>query len=247
MSGNVYDDDEFRARYSALPRSRRGLDGAPEWPTLRSMLPPLNGAHVVDLGCGFGWFCRWAHEHGAATVLGIDSSPKMLERAAADTTSAGVVYRLDDLERLDLPERSFDLAYSSLALHYVTALPSLFDTVHEALAPGGVFVISVEHPIYSAGSGFTTGPDGTASWPISDYLTEGERARTWLVDGVVRFHRTVATYINQLIVTGFRIERVEEWGPTDAQIAASPALEDERHRPAFLQLRASTARRRPAE
>ena len=35
-------------------------------PSLRAMLPPLAGRRVVDLGCGFGWFCRWAAGQGAA-------------------------------------------------------------------------------------------------------------------------------------------------------------------------------------
>jgi hypothetical protein len=39
---------------------------------------------------------------------------------------------------------------------------------------------------------------------------------------VIKQHRTVATYINLLLERGFAISRVEEWGPTDAQIAARP-------------------------
>ena len=62
MAQNIYDDEEFFVAYSGLRRSVEGLDGAPEWPTLRSMLPPMSGLRVVDLGCGFGWFTRWAVE-----------------------------------------------------------------------------------------------------------------------------------------------------------------------------------------
>jgi SAM-dependent methyltransferase len=40
---------------------------------------------AVDIGCGFGWFCRWARRQGAATVPGIDVSEKMLARAGATT------------------------------------------------------------------------------------------------------------------------------------------------------------------
>ena len=66
MTQNIYDNDEFFAGYGQLPRSVEGLDGAPEWPALRAMLPDLHGLKVLDLGCGFGWFCRWAREQGAA-------------------------------------------------------------------------------------------------------------------------------------------------------------------------------------
>ncbi len=62
MSQNIYDDPAFFAGYATLDRSVKGLEGAPEWPTLQQMLPPLSGLRVVDLGCGYGWFCRWARD-----------------------------------------------------------------------------------------------------------------------------------------------------------------------------------------
>lgn len=62
MTQNIYDDPDFFEGYGQLPRSRDGLDGAPEWPSLRAMLPNVAGRRVVDLGCGYGWFCRWAAE-----------------------------------------------------------------------------------------------------------------------------------------------------------------------------------------
>src|SRR3546814_8979784 len=83
------------------------------------MLPGLAGRRVVDLGCGFGWFARWAREQGAASVLGLDLSEKMLARAKADTSDPAIEYRLADLEKLALPEEAFDLVYSALAFHYV--------------------------------------------------------------------------------------------------------------------------------
>lgn len=56
------------------------LDGAPEWPAIRRILPDLQGKSVVDLGCGYGWFCRSAREQGAADVLGLDVSEKCWPR-----------------------------------------------------------------------------------------------------------------------------------------------------------------------
>src|SRR5499426_4726321 len=98
MSQNIYDDPAFFAGYSQLRRSREGLAGAPEWPALRSMLPPLEGARLLDLGYGFGAFARWAREMGAASVLGIDRSYNMLARAHTQTQDPGVTYALADIE-----------------------------------------------------------------------------------------------------------------------------------------------------
>lgn len=235
MTQNVYDNPEFFAGYSALPRSVGGLDEAPEWPTLRAMLPDLRGRRVLDLGCGFGWFCRFAREAGACEVLGIDVSENMLGRARQMTSDPAIGYRQADLETLSLTADSFDLAYSSLALHYLENLQSLFSQTCNALKPGGRFVFSVEHPLMTAPSqqGWRTEEDRQV-WPVDRYLDEGPRTTDWLAKGVVKQHRTIATYLNLLIAAGFSILKMEEWGPNDAQIAAHPEWACERERPPFL-------------
>jgi SAM-dependent methyltransferase len=236
MTQNIYDNPEFFAGYSKLDRSIAGLDGAPEWPTLRAMLPDLAGARVADLGCGFGWFCRWARDHGAAHVLGLDVSENMLARARADTAEPAIEYRHADLETLDLPAAAFDLAYSSLALHYVVRLPSLLSTVYSALVPGGSLVFSVEHPIYTAPSrpGWSEDADGKRWWRLDGYLDEGPRHTDWLTKGVIKQHRTMGTQLTLLLRLGFVLSQVVEWGPDEEQIRARPEWADEYQRPAFL-------------
>jgi SAM-dependent methyltransferase len=150
MTQNIYDNESFFAAYSRLPRSVSGLDAALEWPALRALLPALHGLRVLDLGCGFGWFCRWAREQGAASVLGVDVSERMLARAKAETHDPAISYSRADMERLDLTAGSFDLAYSSLALHYIENLAGLMATVRAAIVPGGKLIFSVEHPIVTA-------------------------------------------------------------------------------------------------
>jgi SAM-dependent methyltransferase len=220
VTQNIYDNAGFFAGYAQLRRSVDGLDGAPEWPTLSSMLPDLPGRRVVDLGCGFGWFCRWARAAGAAEVLGLDVSANMLERARETTSDPAITYRQADLETLELPAASSDVAYSSLTLHYLEHLDRLFATVHRALVPGGRFVFSAEHPLYTE--------------PGPDYLAEGPRTTDWLAKGVVKQHRTLATYLNLVIAAGFSVRRVEEWGPTREEIAAHPEWMIDHRRPSFL-------------
>src|SRR5215470_19695286 len=98
MTQNIYDRPDFFQGYSQLNRSVEGLEGAAEWPALRAMLPDLNGLKVIDLGCGFGWFCRWAREQGATRVIGIDISEKMLARAQATTADECIAFERADLE-----------------------------------------------------------------------------------------------------------------------------------------------------
>jgi|SRR5580700_7634094 ubiquinone/menaquinone biosynthesis C-methylase UbiE len=133
MAQNIYDTAEFFEGYGRLNRSLYGLDGAPEWPAIRARLPKLSGARIVDLGCGFGWFARWAKTQGAAYVLGIDLSENMLARARAETADPAVEYVQRDLEHLELPEGAFDLAYSSLSFHYIEDFGQLVSTVFRTL------------------------------------------------------------------------------------------------------------------
>ena len=241
MAQNIYDEDAFFAEYSRLPRSVEGLDGAPEWPALHAMLPDLQGRSVLDLGCGFGWFCRWARKSGAAQVLGIDVSEKMLARARAETHDTAITYTRADMERLELPANTFDLAYSSLALHYIEDLRGLMSQAHRALVAGGRLVFSVEHPIFTAPSDpkFSVNAAGRSTWPVDGYLDEGPRSTDWLAKGVIKQHRTVATYINTMVELGFAIAHIEEWGPTAEHIAAHPEWADERQRPPFLLIAAT--------
>ncbi len=236
MTQNIYDNPEFFEGYNRLGRSVGGLHDAAEWPALRALLPDLSGLRLVDLGCGFGWFCRWARQHGAAQVLGLDLSENMLARAEVANSDPAITYARADLEQLDLPAASFDLAYSSLTLHYIENLAGLLTTIYRALVPGGRFVFSIEHPIYMAPRhpGWQVDADGRKTWPVDSYRLEGLRRTDWLTSGVIKQHRTIGTTLNLLISRGFTVSHVEEWGPTDEQVRAKPALAEERERPMFL-------------
>lgn len=236
MTQNIYDQPDFFSGYSQLGRSVGGLDAAPEWPALRAMLPDMAGLSVLDLGCGFGWFSRWARQAGAARVLGLDVSDRMLERARETTPGSGIEYQLADAESLMLPEAAFDLIYSSLVLHYVVAIEGLLAVLHRALRPGGRLVFSMEHPIYTGPSSpaWVTDATGHRTWPLDRYSVEGPRVTDWLVKGVVKQHRTIGTMVTLLLRQGFALTHMEEWSPRDEQVAARPELGIERERPMFL-------------
>jgi SAM-dependent methyltransferase len=190
MAQNIYDRSDFFAGYSQLSRSVEGLDGAAEWPPLRAMLPDMNGLRVIDLGCGFGWFCRWAREQGAAQFLGLGVSEKMLARARANTPDSAITYERTDHERFYMPEACFEFADSSLALHYIEDAARLFGTIQRALVPRGRFIFSTEQPIYMAPTnlGWSIDAGGRKRWPVDRYLVEGLRTTDWLARGVGSRH-----------------------------------------------------------
>ncbi|CNJ00692.1 MULTISPECIES: class I SAM-dependent methyltransferase [Yersinia] len=238
MTQNIYDDQDFFAGYAKLSRSIDGLAGAPEWPAIRQVLPPLFGRKVLDLGCGYGWFCRYAHSQGATDILGLDISERMLNRAMEMTKDKNITYLQEDLENIHLPCQMYHLVYSSLTLHYIKSLPALFASIYNTLLPGGSFMFTAEHPIYTAPKqpGWLIADNGHKSWPINNYQAEGKRITNWLAEGVIKQHRTLGTYINLLVKQGFMIAHLNEWGPTAQQIADCPALDEEKERPMIFLL-----------
>ncbi|MGK5040311.1 class I SAM-dependent methyltransferase [Janthinobacterium sp. GB1R12] len=236
MTQNIYDNDAFFTAYSQLPRSVGGLGSAPEWPALRAMLPALHDKNVLDLGCGYGWFCRWAAEQGAARVLGVDVSEKMLAQASGMGEQTTVSYARLDLEQLAVAPAAYDLVYSSLAFHYIDNFAALLAAIRHGLKPDGKLVFSIEHPIFMAPRqpGWLTDGQGRKRWPVDSYQQQGPRVSDWLAPGVIKQHRTLGTTINALLQAGFQLEHVEEWGPSDEQVAQQPALAEERERPMLL-------------
>ncbi|WP_081492613.1 class I SAM-dependent methyltransferase [Pseudomonas sp. M47T1] len=107
-------------------------------------------------------------EQDARSVLGLEVSQRMLERARTTTRDPRITDTQADLEHLALPECSTDLVYSSLTLHYLKNLPGLLTAAYKALVPGGHLVFSIEHPIFMASkqADWLTAPDGRKVWPM---------------------------------------------------------------------------------
>ncbi len=236
MRENIYDNDRFFQKYSEMNRSKEGLRGAGEWPALRQMLPDFLGKRVLDLGCGYGWHCKYAADHGAARVLGVDISQKMLETACRINADAKITYQRCAMEDLALPDASFDVVLSSLAFHYCADFPALAANIHRWLAPGGAFVFSVEHPVFTAygSQDWQYGPDGEIQhFPVDRYFYEGVRDAVFLGEHVTKYHRTLTTYLQTLLAGGFALQQVVEPQPP-ADMLHLPGMRDELRRPMML-------------
>lgn len=243
MKQNKYDDADFFSAYEQMPRSVKGLEGAGEWHVLQALIPGLEGKTVLDLGCGFGWHCRYARGEGASSVTGVDISEKMLQKARDMTDDPAIAYIKMPIEDAEFAPGSFDVIISSLAFHYIRSFEDICRKAHGWLKPGGTFVFSVEHPIFTSRHEQDWHVDGQGNrlhWPVDHYQDEGIRETAFLTDHVVKYHRTFATYINDLIAAGFGIQAVKEPGPPK-EMLHMPGMEDETRRPMFLIVSASKA------
>lgn len=241
-SQNIYDNPEFFAGYKQLREQANSYNNLIEQPAIRRLLPDVTGRAVLDLGCGYGDNCADFIRRGAARVVGVDLSEKMLEHARGANAAPGIEYRRLDLNELHALSGEFDLAFSSLAFHYVEDIARLLANIHRLLRGGGRLIFSQEHPL-------TTAPRRGPEWlneedpericyPLTDYLRPGERSVTWFIDGVRKFHRPFAEIINALIRSGFAIEQIEEPLPDEHALRLNPAMAKERHKPSFLLVKA---------
>ena len=236
MKENVYDDGEFFDHYSRFPRSVEGLRAAGEWHELEKLLPDFRGKRVLDLGCGFGWHCAYAAEHGAAKVVGTDLSERMLEGARTRNRNPRIVYERVAMEDIHYLPDSFDVVISSLALHYVEDFPLVCRKVYDCLTDGGYFVFSCEHPIFTAygtQDWYTDEKGNILHWPVDRYFQEGERTAHFLDCDVTKFHKTLTTYINTLLQLGFTLTGLVEPEP-DPRLMDVPGMKDELRRPMML-------------
>ena len=236
MKENKYDDPRFFEKYSQMARSRKGLAGAGEWRELEKLLPDFHGRRVLDLGCGYGWHCQYAAGHGAASVLGTDISQKMLETARERNPGPSIEYRQAAMEDLRFPDGTFDVVLSSLAFHYVKEFGPLVQNISRWLTPGGSFVFSVEHPVFTAygSQDWYYGPNGEIlHFPVDNYYLEGPREAVFLGERVTKYHRTLTTYLDTLLENGFRLARVVEPQPPENMMDL-PGMRDELRRPMML-------------
>lgn len=239
----IYDDPAFFEKYSDMPRSRLGLEGAGEWHVFRNFMPDFSNKDVLDLGCGFGWHARYAAERNARRVVAIDVSERMLAKAES-MGSEGIEYRLSAMEDLSFPASTFDVIISSLAFHYVKDWDTLIRKISSWLRHNGDFIFSIEHPVFTAygSQDWYYSEDGKIlHFPVDNYFYEGKRDAIFLGEHMTKYHRTLTTYISSLLDNGFAITKLAEPEPPENMMNI-PGMKDEMRRPMMLLVAAKKTR-----
>lgn len=141
---------------------------------LVSLVAVRDGLRVIDLGCGTGELTgRLADRLPDSDVLGIDSSPQMLE-SAAERARPGLRFERQGIEDA---QGEWDLVFSNAALQWVEGHRSLVPRLFGMLRPGGQLVVQVPsnytHPTHTirdevaAEEPFRDAAGGwTRRWPV---------------------------------------------------------------------------------
>lgn len=234
---NEYDNPVFFDKYSKMDRSVKGLQGAGEWHELKKLIPDLKEKTVLDIGCGFGWHCKYAVEQGAKKVVGIDISKNMIEKAKEINADVKIEYIVSSIEDYEYPKNTFDIVISSLALHYIESFDEVCNQVKNTLKDNGTFIFSVEHPIFTANGEeeWIYNKEGKIEhWPIDNYFIERKIESNFLGETVEKYHKTLTTFINTLINDGFVINQLVEPKPEETMLQTIPEMKDELRRPMML-------------
>jgi phosphoethanolamine N-methyltransferase len=107
----------------------------------------IRGCRVLDIGCGLGAVDELlAVRHGAASVVGVDIDPVLLEQMKARIERAGLAGQVRGVRvepgPLPFPAASFDVVFSKDSLVQIPDKPALFADVHRVLRRGGRFIAS---------------------------------------------------------------------------------------------------------
>lgn len=104
--------------------------------SLVSLLQPLQGEKILDVGCGTGDLANEIASFGA-TVTGIDAAQTMINVAKEKYPS--VIFSVEDGENFSFPEQ-FNAIFSNAAIHWMKNQQGVIQNCYHALLPGGRFV-----------------------------------------------------------------------------------------------------------
>jgi 2-polyprenyl-6-hydroxyphenyl methylase / 3-demethylubiquinone-9 3-methyltransferase len=140
------------------------------WDGDAATFEPLAGRSALDVGCGAGLLCEPLARLGAR-VTGIDAAPENAAAAAAHAAAGGLDIRYLAGELETLGDERFDLVTAMEVIEHVTDPAGFVTGLVEALAPGGLLVLSTPNrtslsKLALVGVAEATGmiPRGTHDW-----------------------------------------------------------------------------------
>ena len=216
-------------------------DGAD--PEYEEQILPLADAHlagthrVLDVGCGEGQMARRVAALGAE-VVGVDGSWAQI--AEARRRGGGPTYVRGSAIALPVADGSFDAVTACLVLEHVEPFEPAIDEIARVLAPGGCFVLFLNHPLLQApGSGWVDDHIlGEQYWRLGPYLPDDESMEEVAPGVRLPFmHRPLGRYINVMAERGLLVEHMDEPPPSPGFVARAPEYGEAASIPRLMVLR----------
>src|SRR5438093_1133878 len=223
-------------------------------PAFFALLPDVGGLSGLDIGCGEGHNTRLLAKRGArVTAVDIAEAFIVHSREAETQEPLGIDYRVASAVELPFSDAIFDFATGFMSFMDIPETARVLAEAHRVLKPGGFLQFSIAHPCFDTPHrrNLRDANGLTYAIEVGDYFRNlnGEVAE-WLFGAAPlhvkqglpqfktpRFTRTLNQWLNLLIETGFRLERVAEPRPSDDTVRACPALQDAQVVAYFLHIR----------
>ncbi len=237
--------------------SRAGYDVYRDYlntPAFFEMLPDVTGLRGLDIGCGEGHNTRLLAKRGAK-VTAIDIAENFIAYAqqAEAKQPLGIDYRVASAVELPFADATFDFATGFMSLMAIPETDQVLTEAYRVLKPGGFLQFSIAHPCFDTPHrrNLRDAEHRTSAIEVGEYFRNlnGE-VDEWLFKAAPlelkrrfpkfktpRFTWTLAQWLNLLVNTGFRVERVAEPRPEDETVLACPAIQDAQVVAYFLHIR----------
>ena len=237
--------------------ARRGYDVYRDHlntPAFFAMLPDVNGLAGLDIGCGEGHNTRILAGRGAK-VTAIDIAEVFIGYAMKSEAEKplGIDYRIASAVDLPFADESFDFAVGCMSFMDIPETERVFAEAYRVIRTGGFLQFSITHPCFDTRHrrNLRDIHGRTYAIEVGDYFHDrnGE-VDEWLFKAapddekrnlkkfrIPRFTRTLSFWINTIIESGFKLERLLEPRPGDETVMAHPDLQDAQVVSYFLHFR----------
>jgi cytosine/adenosine deaminase-related metal-dependent hydrolase/ubiquinone/menaquinone biosynthesis C-methylase UbiE len=112
---------------------------------LSRMLPDVGDLDVLDAGCGTGRWLQLLALLGPASLVGVDTSPDMLQRASAKLGTKSTLH-LGSCTALPVHNSTADLVLASFVLSYLDSVDAFACELHRVARPGANIFLTDMHP-----------------------------------------------------------------------------------------------------
>ena len=212
-------------------------------PRFFNILPDISGLTGLDVGCGEGYNTRIFAQKGAI-MTGIDISEELINEAKNYEVREPLNIEYKASSALDIPfkDNSFNFVVSTMALMDMANIKKPMIEIYRVLKKGGFFQFSILHPCFSSTyNEWTYDKMGKKVGMVcKGYFDEDhEFVEEWIFGDaprsltdkmkkflVPRFQRTLSTWVNTIINSGFQIKKFHEPHVSKEAIEKHPSLYD---------------------
>ncbi len=176
------------------------------------------GMEILDVGCGLGYITGSAHQAGYR-ITGLDMSSDCLYYARKQFSEINFI-EANLLSYQNATSKQYDICLAIMMFHNSPDLSANLSALFQLLKPGGFAFIGIPHP-----------RNWIKKFDYIDYYTPSDRPEHLykvpfkIKNGIVHpakisyFHRTIETYLQQINLSGLRIECIHEKGGSLTQNA----------------------------